>query len=610
MTRREIQELRRLVPYVRPEWRRLALALILMMAGVLLQLALPLITRQIIDSILPHKNFVALNWVIVFLCGFMVFKGICDILQAYVLTSTREKILLRLQIELFRHVQSLSLAFFRNSNTGYLLARINNDIANVGGLLSRVLLGVLKDTTTFVIGAAFILWFDWRLAVAALLVLPFFIASLRLFSAPIKRCSGQYQEMFALVWAAIQESLSAIHIVKSYQTETIEEQRVVNALRRRVEAVVRMTLLSSVSGFATAFVGGVGPLVVLWYGGREVIGGRLTLGTLIAFNVFLGYLFGPAQSLMNLNTEVQTSMASLERVSELFETVPEVKDPVEPKRWINVRGGIEFRDVTFGYDSAKPVLRGVNLVASAGQAVAIVGRSGVGKTTLVSLIPRFFDPQNGSIFVDGIDIRQLKQSDLRRAISIVPQEVFLFSGSIRDNIRYARQDATPKEVERVAALAHAADFIRNLPRGFETEVGERGIKLSGGERQRIAIARAMLRKPKILILDEATSEIDCESERLIQEAMTAWREERTTFIIAHRFATLLNADKIVVLGAGRIVAEGSHYELYAGCPDYHQLCIDQFITGETDPTRAEKWLDGIHRVATLPSSRERQATPV
>jgi len=578
--------LKRLIPYMRAEAAHLIAAGALMIFGVVLQLPLPLVTRYIIDSILPHKNLHALNYLIIALVVLMIVKGLCDVGHSYVMSTARERMLVKLQADVFRHVQGLDLSFFKNTKSSYLVARVNNDVAQLGSILSGSLLTIMKDAITFVAGACVILFFHAKLAIASILVLPFFIASMRLYSSRIRRCSADYQESFASVWHTTEESFSAISVVKAFQTEGQEQTKVVRALRDRMRAIVNMGLTSSLSGFTSAFIGGLGPLIVLWYGGREVVANHLTLGTLIAFNVVIGYLFGPAQRLMNVNADLQQSLASLERVSELLHITPEITEPSRPIVWNPVLGGIEFQRVTFGYDRNNPILNGISFNIFPSQTIAIVGKNGAGKTTLASLIPRFYDPQAGTILVDGIDIRHLSLYDLRRAIGIVPQSTFLFSGTIRDNIRYGTPTATEDQFLRVAKLAHVIDFVRELPGGFDTEVGERGVKLSGGERQRIAIARAMLRNPSILILDEATSEIDSESEHLIQQALTNLLQNRTTLIIAHRFATLLNADKILVLEAGTVIDQGTHKELYERCPVYQQLCRYQLLSPELEKSDA------------------------
>lgn len=568
----------RFIPFLKSQ-RKIALyAGIFMFIGVLLQLPLPLVTRHIIDNILPNKEIRLLNWVVLGLVGFMIIKAASDILNGYLLTLFRERVLFNVQLKLFEHIQRLSISFFKDTKTGYLMSRLGNDVSNLRGLLAGTLLSFLRDSMTFVVGVAIIFIFHWKLALASILVLPFFIFSINFFSGRIRQKSNEFQEKFALVWEVLQESLSAIHIVKSFQLENYEAERYAKRLKERIKTSIGLAMVNSFSSYLIAFIGGIGPLVILWYGGREVINGNLSLGTLLAFNVFIGYIFGPAQRLINLNSEVQTSLASLERVYCLFDIDPEMQEQLGSHEFEVTEGRVEFRDVTFSYDDKLPVLKRINLIAEPGKIIALVGKSGAGKTSLVNLLPRFYIPQKGDIFIDGINIKEGKIDNLRKAIGIVPQDTFLFSGTIKENIRYGRLDAKDGEIIEASKLANADDFIRRLAMSYNTEVGERGVKLSGGQRQRIAIARAILRNPKILILDEATSDLDSESERLIQDALSILLKNRTTFIIAHRFATVLNADKIIVLDNGEKIAEGKHNDLYRKSKDYRDLCIKQFIS--------------------------------
>lgn len=593
------KNLKRFFPFLLPHTKTALLAGIFMLISVLLQLPLPLVTRHIIDNILPNKNIVILNWIIIGLIGFMLIKGVSELLNGYFLTLFRERVLFDIQLKLFQHIQGLSLSFFKNSKTGYLMSRISNDVSNLRGLLAGTLLSFLKNSMTFIVGATVIFIFHWKLALISLFVLPFFIYSIRLFSGKIRKISGEFQENFALVWDVLQETLSAIFVVKSFQLEKYEADKLVKRLKERIKTTIDLNLITSLSSYATAFIGGIGPLIVLWYGGREVISGHLTLGTLIAFNVFLGYLFGPVQSLISLNTDVQQSLASLERVFELFGIVPDIKEPKIPKIFDIVEGKIVFENISFSYESLYPVLKQISLKADPGETIALVGKSGAGKTSLVNLIPRFYDLQQGNIFIDGINIKEVRIQDLRRTIGIVPQETFLFAGTIKENIKYGRLIATDEEIVEAAKLANADEFIRKLPQGYDTEVGERGVKLSGGQRQRIAIARAILRDPKILILDEATSDLDSESERLIRDALSKLLKNRTTFIIAHRFSTVLNADKIVVLDNGEKIAEGKHYELYKESKYYKELCLNQFISEDAVNIRNENQAKGQDRRSYL-----------
>jgi subfamily B ATP-binding cassette protein MsbA len=583
--------LKRFLPFLRPQIKRFLFAGTLMLVSVLLTLPLPLITRYIIDNVLPHKKIVVLNLLIFSLAGFMLMKGISELLNVYFLSQFRAKVIFDIQIKLFQHVQKLGLSYFKNIKTGYLMSRLSNDVSNLQSLLAGTLLEFLKDGMTFIVGVIIIFIFHWKLALASLITLPLFIYSIHFFSGKIRKKSREIQERIAFVLETLQESLSAIMIVKSFQLEKHETTRLLKRLKDVIKNQIKFNLLTSISSYTTAFIGGIGTLIVLWYGGREIAKGTLTLGTFVAFGAFLANIFGPVQRLMNLNTNVQTSIASLERVFQLFDIIPDIIEPYEPKKFETINGLVEFSEITFYYCSPEPILKNINLIIEPRSIVALVGKSGSGKTTLANLLPRFYDPQQGNIFVDKINIREVRIRDLRKIIGIVPQEPFLFSGSIKDNIKLGKLSASDEEIFEAAKLANADLFIKEFPRGYDTEVGERGAKLSGGQRQMISIARAVIKKPKILILDEATSELDAESERLIQDALLRIWKDRTTFIIAHRFSTILNADKIVVMNNGNILDQGKHYELYRRCEYYRKLCLDQFISQDFAENRNNELLN-------------------
>ncbi|MEK6302645.1 MAG: ABC transporter ATP-binding protein [Acidobacteriota bacterium] len=565
------------LPPLKQEKKKLMLAAALMVVSVALQVPLALVTRHIIDVLLPGKNISGLNLVILALLGVMILKGLVDVWHNYVISLTRERVVMNVQMRLLDHVQSLSLSFFWKSKTAYLSARIAADSTSVGNAVTNSILPSIREVVTLIFATVMVLMFQWKLGLASLAILPLFVASLRVLSKKRRRCAEQYQESYAVACEALTESLSAMEIVKAFVAEGYESAKVWRAVIDRTKAFVQMGLVSSVSTFAAWFIAGLGPLIVLWFGGRMIMNGELTLGTLMAFNIFVGYLFSPAQRLMNLGAETQSSFAALDRVCELFDTQREVDDPVEPLPLGEVSGQISFQDISFSYIPGQPVLRHINLDVPAGDVVAFVGRNGAGKSTLVNLIPRFFDPDWGRVCLDGVDLRSVRQKDLRRVIAMVPQETVLFSGTIRDNIRYGCPEASEADIERAAAAANVAEFIHDFPDGFDTEVGERGVRLSGGQRQRIAIARAMLRNPKILVLDEATSEVDVESELFIRAALGRLFRERTTFVIAHRLATVVNADRIVVLDKGEIVDQGTHYDLLDRCLLYRDLCEKQML---------------------------------
>lgn len=570
-------KVRRLFVYFSPYWKYAVLAGGSMLFAVLLQLPLPLVTRHIIDTILPSKNLLLLNWVVLALLAFTVFKGLADIVNGYYLTLFKEYVLYQVQLDLFRHIQNLDIGFFKNNQSGYLSSRITGDVSNLNGLLATTLLNLVKDCLTFVVGAVIILMFHWKLALLAMLTLPFFVQSLTLFSRRMKENSTEFQEKFSLIHASIQENFSAVDVTKIFQLEGSHSEKLSQRMKSIIQTAIKINVTFSLSSFFTNFIGTVGPLVVLWYGGREVIAGRLSLGTLVAFSSFLGYLLGPAQRMTTMNMQIQTSLASLDRVFQLLDTPSRVPEPSTPQPLPAVSGTLRFHDLSFAYEDGRTVLDHVDFTARPGQVTAIVGKSGAGKTTLINLILRFYDPGQGCVTLDDIDIRDVSLADLRRHIAVVPQDTFLFSTTVMENIRCGKPEASDEEVAQAIHAANAGEFIDKLPSGLETMVGERGTKLSGGQKQRLALARAILKDPRILILDEATSDLDADSERFIQEALQGIMKNRTSLIIAHRFSTILQADQILFIEDGRIIAAGRHQELFRSCEAYRRLCENQFI---------------------------------
>lgn len=358
--------------------------------------------------------------------------------------------------------------------------------------------------------------------------------------------------------------------------EKFQALRLLSSLKTSMNINIRNNLISSLAGSLTALIGSLGPLIVLWYGGNEVIRGRLTIGQLIGFNSFLAYLFGPTQRLVNLNFSVQHSLGAIERIFEILDFEPEVKEDSDAQELKSINGFITFENLNFSYNGTDWVLKNINFTINAGEVVAIVGKSGAGKSTLAKLIPRFYDPQLGSIKIDGVDIRKVTIKSLREQIGVVSQETFLFSGSVKENIRYGNSRASDEDIIKAAKAANAHEFIVRLPQSYDTEIGERGIKISGGQKQRLAIARMILKNPKILVMDEATSSVDSKSEKLIQEALCNLMKGRTTIVIAHRLSTILFADMIVILENGQIVEQGTHKELYEKSSVYRRLFDNQF----------------------------------
>ncbi len=570
---------RRFLPMCKP-WRKYGLlaGLITGVAAVL-QLPVPLLARYVIDKILVQKDPRLLTWVIIIMGTLFVLRILTSLLGSVCLAIFRERVIVEVQKTMFDHVQKLNLSFFDNSKVGEILSRIMNDGRNLQGLMADAILNIVRNFLTLIGVTVMMLLVDWRLGMICLGSLPFFLHLTRVQSSRIRYWSRRFQEEISHVVDTLAESISGIRIVKAFCAEERESTRLLAALLRTLNANLSYTKAILRYNTASAIIAGIGPLIVLWYGGHRVISGNLTIGTLVAFNLLLGYLYGAAQGLISNNADLHSSLASLKRIFDLLDEREETTCANQRSTCVTIRGYIRFEDVSFSYDGGPPVLDSVSFTIEPGEVVAFVGRSGSGKTTLVNLILRFYEPQAGRVLIDGVDIRDIDPKILRSQVAIVPQDGFLFDGDIAENIRYGKPDATFDEIRNAAIAANVDQFVQRLPEGYATRVGERGVKLSGGERKRIAIARAILKDPKILILDEATSEIDSENEFLIKQALRRLMKGRTTLIIAHRFSTIVDADKVIALEGGKIVAIGKHEDLLDTSRAYYLLCGRQLPKG-------------------------------
>jgi subfamily B ATP-binding cassette protein MsbA len=453
------------------------------------------------------------------------------------------------------------------------MSRVSGNVNAVQGLLADTLVSFGQNTLTFIAGVICTIYIHPKLACICFGILPLYLLSLQVFNKRIRGMSHDVRERYALVQKDLQELLSAITVIKAFTGERRSTLRLLSSVKGAIRKEVRLDITATLASISSVIISSAGPIVLIWYGCGEIMRGALTIGGLIAFNSFIRYLFGPTRALFNLNIGIQRSLAACERVFEIMDIRPER----EGKKDIKIKEGrVVFENVSFSYDEKERVLENISLEANPGKVCAIVGRSGVGKTTLVSLIPRFYEPQKGRILIDGEDISFANLKRLRKAIGIVAQETFLFSDTIRENIRFGNPNAGDAQIKTAARLAYCDEFIKNFPNGYQTKVGERGVNLSGGERQRISIARAILKDPKIFILDEATSNLDSESERKIQKALEKLMRERTTIVIAHRLSTILNADKLLVLQERKIVEVGTHKELYKKNGVYRKLYDKQF----------------------------------
>lgn len=515
------------------------------------------------------KSFRILNIIGLVLIGVLFLRAVSIFIERYLLATFRGRVLFDLRMKLFNHTERLRLSFFHNRETGYLMSRLSGDVDAVQGLLADTLVSFGQNVLTFIAGIGATLYIHPKLALISFSILPFYALSIGIFNKRIRDMSYDVREAFAKMNKDLQELLSGVTILKAFTGEVYGSLRLIRSVKEGIRKSVRLDILSTLFSILSVLISAAGPIVLIWYGCGEIMRGRLTIGGLMAFNSFLRYLFGPTQTLMNLNLSIQRSLASVKRIFEILDTKrePYDKGKIALKE---IKGDIQFKNVSFSYNQ-EPVLKNITFRINSGERVAIVGETGVGKSTIASLLLRFYEPQEGIITIDGNDIREIKLESLRRNISYVSQDIFLFSDTIKENIRFGRRDAGDKEIEEAARIAGADEFIQKLPDGYNTEVGERGVKLSGGERQRIAIARAVLKDAPILILDEATSSLDRRTERKIVKSVEKISKNKTLLIIAHRLSTIQGADKIIVLDKGRIKDTGTHNELLAKSKIYQEL---------------------------------------
>jgi subfamily B ATP-binding cassette protein MsbA len=576
--------LKRLLPLVRPHWLALTTAIACLIASTAASLAFPRLTGWLLDAAFLKGGRATLDHKALQLVGVVIAQALLNYAQAYLLTATGERAVAGLRESLFARLLDMPPGFFAERRTGELISRLTTDIGQLQGTLSHQFAEFSRQLLTLAGGITMLIIVQPRLTLTALAAVPVAVGAIFFFGRRLRKMSTSVQDKVAEATALAEEALSQIRTVQSFVQEGQERERYGSRIRQAVSAAITRAQVRGVFFGVITFATFSAIVIVLWQGGRLVLDGQLTPGTLFTFMIYTIMIAGAVASLISFFSSYQESVGAAERVFQLVEMVSPIKDPVSPATLpVPVRGRVTFDRVSFRYgDSADTpwALREVSIEVAPGETVALVGPSGAGKTTLASLLPRFWDVTEGSISLDGCDVRELRLADLRQAIGIVPQEPALFSGSIRENIAYARPDAPLADIESAARAAHANEFIERLPTGYDTVVGERGVRLSGGQRQRIAIARAILKDPRVLILDEATSSLDTESERLIEDAMEKLLVGRSTLIIAHRLSTVRRADRLVVLDHGRIVEQGTHTELLTRGGLYARLYQRQFREGD------------------------------
>ncbi len=561
----------RFYPFLKPYLPQMAGAAVLAMGVAALNLALLRLAGILWDLITVRRDVHGMTYAIGVFLGLVAAQGLLSMGHSYLTAFVSQRIMADFRTNLFAHLQQLSLSFFARRRTGEILSRLMNDVSVIQATVTETPIDSAKQLVTFVGGVAFLLAMNWRLCLLILMVLPPLVLVARLFGKRLKALSTTIQDQTASTTTLVEEVLSGIRVVKSFvqtQRETLRFAAQVSAV---LESALRRAAVLAVFVPTITLLTFAAAAAVLWYGGRQVIEGVVSPGDLFAFVLFAGILIGPFGSAARVYAQIKEAQGAMQRVFEILETRPDVTDRPGALEMPPIIGHVRAERVGFSYDSGQAVLSGVSFEVQPGEMVAIVGPTGAGKTTLVNLLHRFYDPTEGSITIDGHDLRSVRLDSLYRQIALVPQEMVLFGGTIFDNIQYGRQDATEAEVLAASQAAHAHEFITATPEGYHTIVGEKGVNLSGGQRQRLAIARAVLKNPRVLLLDEATSALDSESERLVQDALDRLMAGRTTFVVAHRLTTIQRADRILVLNRGRIVEEGTHASLMERKGLYHYL---------------------------------------
>jgi subfamily B ATP-binding cassette protein MsbA len=567
---------RRLFGYLRPHWRPFSIAIVGLLVGSGLALAVPLVIAGLVTQVVAGGDSAGLDRLILGLVVLFFAQSLGGLVQNYYLGVVGERVVARMRGDLFNSLVMLSLDFHGRNRVGELVSRLSSDVTLIRTMLTQTTTSLLSSLIGLIGSVIILFTLSPTLLLIALLLAPALLAVAIVFGRPLQRVATQVQDSIAHSTATAEEALGGIRVVKSYVRETYEEDRYAGDLATVVASGSRLALWRALFGALMGFLGFGAIAVLLWYTGHEVIAGRLSIGTLTGFLLYGVTIGASLATIAGLYGQLREGTGAVQRVFEIIDTEPTILDAPDAVPLGPITGRIELDQVTFAYDGAHAVLRDIALDVPAGEVLALVGPSGSGKTTLVGLIPRLWDVTRGTIRVDGTDIRGVTTSSLRAQIGLVPQEATLFGGTIRENIRYGRLDATADELEAAARAANAHDFITALEHGYDTPVGDRGQRLSGGQRQRIAIARAILKDPPILLLDEATSALDNESERLVQEALDRLMQGRTTLIVAHRLSTIRAARRIAVLDDGWLVELGSHDELLARDGLYARLWRLQF----------------------------------
>ena len=553
----------RLLSYIKPYKQRLIEAVVCIVVAAAANLYLPWVIKDMIDKVLAARDMDMLNLICVGIVVIFFVRGIFYYGQGYLVSYIGQRVIVDVRDVLFRKLQRLPISFFDRHQTGEVMSYISNDVAALQSALVERMVEMMTESAIFFGSLVMMVLLDWKLSILTLITVPLVGLAMDIFGKKVRSAGAVIQARMSDITALMQESISSERVVKSFVREEFEIDRFHTQNELNFRAVMKDAQLSSLLTPTVEFLAALAVTVIIWFGGKEVVDGVITAGTLVAFLTYAVNLANPVKRLSRIYAQIQKAMAGADRVFALLDMEETVTSAPGAKTLPPVEGRVCFSDVSFSYREDVPALTDLTFTAEPGQMIAFVGPSGAGKSTVANLIPRFYDVTGGSITVDGYDVRDVTTESLRSQIGIVPQETVLFSATVRENIRYGRLDATDAEIEAAAKSANAHEFIMALPEGYDTEIGERGANLSGGQRQRIAIARAILKDPRILILDEATSALDTESEKVVQAALDRLMVGRTSFVIAHRLSTIIGADRIYVLDGGRVREQGTHEELLA-----------------------------------------------
>lgn len=553
----------RILSYIKPYMHRLLFAMVCTIMAAAGNLYIPWIIKDMIDEVLADKNGTMLNWIAASIIAIFIVRGLFWYGQNYLMSYVGQSVIIDIRAAVFKKLQRLSVSFYDKNKTGTIMSYVTNDVNALQSAMVENTIEMITEGFILIGSVVAMIYLDWRLTLFTVCTFPVVLWFMEFFGKKIRKTGGRIQECTADITSVLQESVASARVIKSFVREDYEVDRFDVENKANFRANMKNAQLMATLTPVVELVAAIGVTMIIWYGGNNVVNGTITAGSLVAFLTYAVNISNPIKRLTRVIGNIQKALAAAQRVFMIIDMPEEIAESRDAKQLPEVSGKVEFQNVSFAYNDKGNVITDLSFSVKPGEVIAIVGPSGAGKSTIANLLPRFYDVNKGDIKIDGHSVREVTLDSLREQVGIVPQETMLFNGSVYNNILYGRLDATKEEIEAAAKAANAHDFIMQLTDGYETKLGDRGVNLSGGQRQRIAIARAILKNPRILILDEATSALDTESERVVQEALDRLMVGRTSFVIAHRLSTVKNADKILVLEKGNLVESGTHDELLA-----------------------------------------------